>query len=122
MSKQKERAGFLTFGLVVITIISSVRVSAQAISPVIKINEAAAKSDVTVEQLRGDLSVLFGSGGNIVVLNGSVSIRNNVSRLKKEGKSIDEVIAAKPTAAYDAKWGNFVINPAFFTRLVYAAL
>ena len=51
-----------------------------------------------------------------------VAIRNNVSRLKKQGKSIDEVIAAKPTAAYDAKWGNFVINPAFFTRLVYAGL
>ena len=51
-----------------------------------------------------------------------VTIRNNVSRLKKQGKSIDEVIAAKPTAAYDAKWGNFVINPAFFTRLVYAGL
>ena len=27
--------------------------------------------------------------------------------------------AAKPTAAFDAKFGNFVIDPAFFTRLVY---
>ncbi len=319
MSKQKERAAksiaFLTFtfGLVVIiTTISTVRVSAQATSPVIKINEAATKSDVTVERLRGNLSVLFGSGGNIVVLDGpdgklvvddgiavskdkiqaaldkisaepikyvinthwhwdhtdgnewihnqgaiiiaqentlkhlSVTtrvedwnytfqpwpmggrptvtfktektlefdgetvlmknfgpghtdgdvsvyfpkadvlvlgdifwngiypfidngvgggidgmirwvnaslthandktiivpghgpvgnkaqlaafrdmlstIRDNVSRLKKQGKSLDEAIAAKPTAAYDAKWGNFVINPAFFTRLVYAGL
>src|SRR5215467_1266581 len=51
-----------------------------------------------------------------------VAIRNNVSQLKKQGKSIDEVIAAKPAAAYDAKWGNFVINPAFFTRLVYAGV
>ena len=26
---------------------------------------------------------------------------------------------AKPTAAFDAKFGNFVIDPGFFTRLVY---
>jgi glyoxylase-like metal-dependent hydrolase (beta-lactamase superfamily II) len=51
-----------------------------------------------------------------------VTVRNNVAALKKQGKSIDETIAAKPTAAYDAKWGNFVIDPAFFTRLVYAGV
>ena len=49
-----------------------------------------------------------------------VGIRDNVARLKKQGKSLNEVIAAKPSSAYDAKWGNFVIDPAFFTRLVYA--
>jgi len=27
-----------------------------------------------------------------------------------------------PTVADDAKWGGFVIDPAFFTRLVYAGL
>jgi hypothetical protein len=31
----------------------------------------------------------------------------------------DEIVAAKPTAAYDAKFGAFVIDPGFFTRLVY---
>jgi len=51
-----------------------------------------------------------------------VTIRGNVAALKKQGKSLDEVIAAKPTAAFDAKWGNFVIDPAFFTRLVYRSL
>jgi glyoxylase-like metal-dependent hydrolase (beta-lactamase superfamily II) len=51
-----------------------------------------------------------------------VAIRENVARLKKEGKSIDEVIAAKPTAAYDNKWGCFVIDGALFTRLVYAGV
>jgi glyoxylase-like metal-dependent hydrolase (beta-lactamase superfamily II) len=51
-----------------------------------------------------------------------VGIRENVARLKKQGKSLDEVIAAKPTAAYDAKWGDFVIDPVFFTRLVYESL
>ncbi|GEC41705.1 glyoxylase-like metal-dependent hydrolase (beta-lactamase superfamily II) [Sinorhizobium meliloti] len=48
-----------------------------------------------------------------------VDIRGNVARLKAEGKPIDEVIAAKPTEQFDAKWGQFVIGPEFFTRLVY---
>jgi len=48
-----------------------------------------------------------------------VAIHENVSNLKKGGRSLDETIAAKPTAAFDAKWGQFVITPEFFTRLVY---
>ena len=48
-----------------------------------------------------------------------VAIRDNVAKLKQQGRSLDETIAAKPTAAFDAKWGQFVITPAFFTRLVY---
>jgi len=48
-----------------------------------------------------------------------VEIRRNVADLKREGRTLDQVIAARPTAKFDPKWGNFVINPAFFTRLVY---
>jgi hypothetical protein len=48
-----------------------------------------------------------------------VAIRDNVAKLKHQGRSIEETIAAHPTAAFDAKWGQFVITPAFFTRLVY---
>ena len=51
-----------------------------------------------------------------------VTIRDRVAALKKEGKSLNEVVAAKPTAAYDAKWGGFFINGEFFTRLVYKGL
>jgi hypothetical protein len=50
------------------------------------------------------------------------TIRNNVAELKKQGKSLSETIAAKPTAAYDAKWGQFLITPAFFTTLVYSGV
>ncbi|MBS7542475.1 MBL fold metallo-hydrolase [Ancylobacter oerskovii] len=49
-----------------------------------------------------------------------VAIHANVAKLKARGMPLEEVIAAKPTAAFDEKWGQFVINPAFFTRLVYA--
>jgi hypothetical protein len=48
-----------------------------------------------------------------------VAIRENVAQLKKQGRSRDETVAAKPTAAFDAKWGNFVVDPGYFTRLVY---
>ena len=51
-----------------------------------------------------------------------VSVRDKVSALKKEGKSLEEVVAAKPTADYDAKWGGFVIDGDFFTSLVYAGV
>ena len=51
-----------------------------------------------------------------------VTIRNSVATLKKQGKSVDETIAVKPTAAYDAKWGGFVIGPDVFVRLVYAGV
>ena len=48
-----------------------------------------------------------------------VGIRNNVAALKKKGKFLEQAQAAKPTAAYDAKLGQFVISPALFTSLVY---
>jgi glyoxylase-like metal-dependent hydrolase (beta-lactamase superfamily II) len=48
-----------------------------------------------------------------------VAIRENVARLKKQERSLDAVVAAKPTAAFDAKWGQFIITPALFTKLVY---
>ncbi|MDQ0320855.1 glyoxylase-like metal-dependent hydrolase (beta-lactamase superfamily II) [Pararhizobium capsulatum DSM 1112] len=51
-----------------------------------------------------------------------VAIRENVAKLKRQGRSLDETVEAKPTAAFDGKWGQFVIDPAFFTRLVYAGV
>ena len=39
-----------------------------------------------------------------------VAIRENVAALKKQGRSRDDTVAAKPTAAFDAKFGNFVID------------
>jgi glyoxylase-like metal-dependent hydrolase (beta-lactamase superfamily II) len=48
-----------------------------------------------------------------------VGIRTNVATLKKQGKSLQDIVTAKPTAEYDAKWGRFVIDPVLFTKLVY---
>jgi glyoxylase-like metal-dependent hydrolase (beta-lactamase superfamily II) len=45
-----------------------------------------------------------------------VGSRDNIAKLKKEGKSLDETVAAKPTAAYDEKWGK---KPEAFIGYVY---
>ncbi len=48
-----------------------------------------------------------------------VAARDRISILKRQGRSLPEVIAAKPTAGYDEKWGGGLINRANFTGLVY---
>jgi len=48
-----------------------------------------------------------------------VAIRGNVAALRAKGLSLEDTVKARPTAAFDAKWGQFVIDPALFTRLVY---
>lgn len=48
-----------------------------------------------------------------------LSIRDRVARLKSEGRTVVQAVAARPTAAFDAEWGRNVIGPDFFTRLVY---
>jgi glyoxylase-like metal-dependent hydrolase (beta-lactamase superfamily II) len=50
------------------------------------------------------------------------AVRDNVSRLMQEGKTMEEVIAAKPTRAFDEKWGKGFLPPDKFTSLVYMDL
>lgn len=45
--------------------------------------------------------------------------RDRVSGLKKRRYTLTQIIASKPTLEYDAKFGQFWIDPAFFTMLVY---
>ncbi len=51
-----------------------------------------------------------------------VEIRARVSSIKKQGKSLAEAIAQKPTASFDARWGGFAIDGPAFTELVYAGV
>src|SRR5579871_3019516 len=51
-----------------------------------------------------------------------VAIREKVATLKKQGRTLDETVAAQPTAPFDAKWGQFLITPAMFTTLVYTGV
>ena len=43
-----------------------------------------------------------------------VTVRDKVVTLKKQGKSLDDIVAAKPTAAYAAKWGGGFISPPIY--------
>jgi len=48
-----------------------------------------------------------------------LDVSSRIAAQKKAGATMAEVIASKPTKAYDAKWGTFVISGDFFTNLVY---
>jgi glyoxylase-like metal-dependent hydrolase (beta-lactamase superfamily II) len=48
-----------------------------------------------------------------------VEIREKVAALKKKGMSLQEVIAAKPSARTDEEWGHGFIDPNRFLALVY---
>jgi glyoxylase-like metal-dependent hydrolase (beta-lactamase superfamily II) len=48
--------------------------------------------------------------------------RDRIAKLKAEGKSRDEVVAAKPTADLDAKWGTGFMKGDSFVGLAYDSL
>ena len=47
------------------------------------------------------------------------TVRDQVKKLKASGKSLAEVQAAKPSAAFDAEWGKGRFTPDDFVGLVY---
>ena len=50
------------------------------------------------------------------------TIATSVEKLKSGGQSLDQVIAAKPTADFDAVWGKGMLKPEQFVELVYGTL
>ena len=51
-----------------------------------------------------------------------VTVRDRVSKLKKSGRSLQDTIAAKPTADLDAAWAKGFMQPNDFVTLVYNTL
>jgi glyoxylase-like metal-dependent hydrolase (beta-lactamase superfamily II) len=51
-----------------------------------------------------------------------VAVRDRVQREKSAGKSVQEVVAAKPTAEFDATWGMGFMQPDVFVAIVYSTL
>lgn len=51
-----------------------------------------------------------------------VAVRDRVHTLKAAGKSLQEAVAAKPTADLDATWGKGMVSGDFITTLVYSTL
>ena len=48
-----------------------------------------------------------------------VELRDKVAALKKQGRTLAEVVAAKPGARYDDEWGGSFMTPSAFLALVY---
>ena len=51
-----------------------------------------------------------------------VGIRGEVAKLVKQGKTLEQVIAAKPTAKWDEQWGKGFIKPELITKVLYINL
>lgn len=49
-------------------------------------------------------------------------VRDKVAALAKAGKSLEQVQAAKPTAAWDKVWGNGFLKPDNFVAVIYEGL
>ena len=49
-------------------------------------------------------------------------VRDKIAPMVAAGKSLEEVIAAKPTAAFDEKWGQGFIPPDGFVKIAYKTL
>jgi glyoxylase-like metal-dependent hydrolase (beta-lactamase superfamily II) len=48
-----------------------------------------------------------------------VELRDKVAALKKQGRSLEETVAAKPGARTDEEWGKSFMSPSDFVALVY---
>jgi glyoxylase-like metal-dependent hydrolase (beta-lactamase superfamily II) len=84
--------------------------------------------DTELTRVTGKMIVIPGHGpvGDRVQLSSYrdllATVRDRVAAMKKQGRTLDEVVAARPTAAYDIKWGGSFVSPAMFTGLVYAGV
>jgi cyclase len=50
-----------------------------------------------------------------------VTLRDRVNNLVKEGRTEEQIVAAHPTAEFDARWGHGRVSPDAFVRELYRA-
>lgn len=51
-----------------------------------------------------------------------VSVKQRMQKLMDEGKSMEQIIAAKPNADFDEKWGKGFLNPEAFLTILNSAM
>ena len=51
-----------------------------------------------------------------------VTVRDRVQKLKSSGQTLEQMLAAKPTAELDETWGKGFMNAANFLAIVYNTL
>lgn len=63
------------------------------------------------------------SSGDILAFRDMIkAVSEEVHRLKKAGRSVDEVVAAHAAAAYDQRWGHGLVSADSFVRDLYRAV
>ncbi len=50
------------------------------------------------------------------------TVHERLEAFSKQGKSVDEVLAAQPTKDLDEKWGKGFMTPALFVRVAYTSI
>lgn len=90
------------------------------------IDGAIRAADAILAQAGKSMIILPGHGDPVSDLDGLRAFRDmlagsrdRVAALKRRGHSLDEIVAARPTAPTDERFGKAVISPAFFTKLVF---
>jgi cyclase len=80
---------------------------------------ADADSKTIVVPGHGDVS---GKADLVAFRSMLVTVSGHIRQLVDAGKSEDEVVAAKPTAGFDAVWAKGTFNGEAFTRIVYRGM
>ncbi len=84
--------------------------------------------DKVLDRIYKDTKVIPGRGpmGNKADLKAYrdmlADVHKKMTQLIKEGKNIDEIVAAKPTAEYDEKWGGGLLKPDRWVQILYAGM
>jgi len=51
-----------------------------------------------------------------------VAVHDRVEQMVKDGRTVEQAVAARPTAALDARWGRGPVTPERFVRAAYASI
>jgi hypothetical protein len=51
-----------------------------------------------------------------------IAVHERISKMLDEGKTVDQAVAAHPTAEFDARWGHGSVTPERFVRAAYVAI
>lgn len=92
------------------------------------INGLITDADEILKRVDGNTKIIPGHGpmsnrdGLMAFQKMLIVARDNVKALIDQGKSKKQVVAAKPTASLDGKWGNGFLNGDAFTNLVFDSL
>jgi cyclase len=93
-----------------------------------KINGMIAAADTGLELANATTKIVPGHGplgdrGTLTKYRDMLStVRDRVQKLKASGQSLDQVVAANPTAEFDAAWGKGFMDPKRFVGFVYETL